>query len=95
MSTVLRPTAARIALLQAVADGKVRHWPASDWVPEAWDNWITADRGDLKVTARIKELLAAGWVEHQASDNDVRMRLYTLTAVGRAVLDTAPRKDRP
>lgn len=94
MTTTLRPTPARIALLQAVADGKVWHYPAgngSDWPTDR----IEQD-GRL---ALVRPSYLLGNIEHDqlvahvpAGTNSARVR-WELTEDGRAVLDAATRKD--
>jgi hypothetical protein len=56
----LYPTKTRLALLRAVREGKGRiHFEAGD----VWDN-----TAGIKVTARLKEMVHAGWVRALTPD---------------------------
>ncbi len=83
----LFPTPTRLALLDAVRAGHVRHGIGPDGVPGrrrqpgAWDIHDPF-RGPQKVTAAIAEMEAAGWVERPD-----RTAEWRLTDAGREVLD--------
>lgn len=84
MSTDLRPTPARLALLQAVADGEA--W----WSINGFCVYATNLPG--KQTRRMDALIAADWVVK--SDRRTRRgELYDLTTAGRQILDS--RKETP
>jgi hypothetical protein len=81
----LNPTAARLALLQAVADGQVytRRYTSGDY----------QDLGDdlpaRTVTAKLGELWRAGWVDltyDEATYDMVRKFYWHVTDSGKAVL---------
>jgi hypothetical protein len=80
----LRPTKTRLALLEAVAAGKVYDLPHGD--EEQLSTWDTtgAEWGEKarRVTARIDEMIQAGWV--CVGRNFAQ---WELTAAGREVLD--------
>lgn len=85
----LRPTKARLALLQAVADGLVYE---SRWTPYDSEIYTVGDDGSRwrKVTTRCAEAHRAGWIELEPEDSAARwIRLWLLTDAGRAVLDGA------
>lgn len=78
----LYPTKARLALLQAIDDGAVRHHIPFRY-GHFYDEW-----GHRKVTARVNELYHAGWVRLADREPDVRWsRRWELTDAGRAVLE--------
>jgi hypothetical protein len=76
----VRPTKTRLALLREVANGSV-------FRDAIGDDYISGDR---KITARIGELLAGGWVELDDRTSPARgngLRYWVLTDVGSAVLN--------
>lgn len=79
----LYPTPSRVALLQDIADGLVVEADTAAWRDEALAAFydpFTATR--TKVTARVREMVAAGWVEH-----DTATGMYWPTDAGRAVIE--------
>lgn len=82
------PTKTRLALLQAVADGVVvRRFPLGPG--PAYDE-LYRPREELKtVTARCRELAAAGWIQPgEPTDTSYGSpRPWVLTDVGREVLE--------
>ena len=76
----LYPTKTRLALLQAVADGKA-HVETSP----PYDSYAA---GMGKVTARCEEMYRAGWIE-QGGEFGAFVRNYRLTNLGREVLEAA------
>lgn len=77
----LYPTPTRLALLRHVAAGRVHK--------HTHDGNSTANAGWTRVTARIAEAEQAGWVELEQADHlgASPLRLWRLTAAGRAILD--------
>lgn len=78
------PTPTRLALLRDVAAGEVCCYRNGE---------SYLGTGDRRVTARMAELRAAGWVElavltHTRAD-DVTYQQWRLTDAGRAMLDGA------
>lgn len=88
MSTTLKATKTRLALLQAVADGQVY----GETCPP-YDSYQRIDVGahtrHRRVTARCEELRRAGWVEPDDANALRWSWLYRLTEAGRAVLKGA------
>jgi hypothetical protein len=86
----LYPTKNRLALLRAVRDRDVYWWP-----PESTDDgepdsmWEPPNEGGLKVSVRIEEMRAAGWVEVEPEPQRGYTYRWRLTDAGRAVLDKA------
>jgi len=75
----LYPTPTRVALLRNVDAGHVVDGITDE---TRGDTWLTTSV--TKVTARVAELAAAGWVELPDRDH-----VWRLTPAGRAVLDAA------
>jgi hypothetical protein len=93
MTTELRPTAARVALLQAVNDGLVDG--SRDGTLKYTARWHRqpGDFGD-DVTRRVYELQDAGWVKSNTPPFfDASKRPVEVTAEGRTVL--ANTKEKP
>lgn len=91
--TGLGATKARMALLQAVADGAVTdQYPIGFEPPYAeWDHGPEHNHGRRyqTVTASIDKMRRAGWVylDGKVHDGYKASRLFKLTALGREVLE--------
>jgi hypothetical protein len=90
----LKPTKARLELLQAIDNGAVTRvypiLPSPDYTE--WDHGPGAGgKRYQKVTARVDELRQAGWVRvgDRIYDLYKSPRLYEVTDKGRAVLKEA------
>lgn len=91
------PTKTRMDLLAAVRDGKVvKVVTHPDVTPHDLDK-----RYHARVTARVTEALAAGWIEldpgpvHRDPNGPGWQRAYLLTDSGREVLHAASRPPQP
>jgi hypothetical protein len=91
MTTSLRPTPTRLALLQAVADRQVSHYRAKP------DRPAQSRHGHRAVSDAMRAMEMAGWVERgtfTGKEMEVHATAdWKLTAASRAVLDAATRKD--
>lgn len=83
----LKPTPARLALLQAVADGAVTEqygiFPSAD--EAVWDRYDAPSR---IVTGKARELYLAGWIRlgDKVHNSYKAPRLFEITEAGQAVL---------
>jgi DNA-binding MarR family transcriptional regulator len=77
------PTPARLALLRNVDAGVVN-------VAHQEDDTIIDIRDHYRVTARIREMKDAGWVNWNPAEGSTWYTRVRLTDAGRAVLDTHP-----
>lgn len=86
MSAGLYPTKARLALLQAVADGEVKQHRFVGYPSEV--RWRQPAGRSRVVTARIDEMQRAGWVEMgpPVGKSMYSARPVVLTDAGKAVL---------
>lgn len=76
----LKPTPARLALLAAVRDGRVRRssvWPVDYRIED-----VKYRHETTTVTAQLRPMVSAGWVMLA----DVRTRTWELTTAGAEVL---------
>lgn len=95
MTTELRPTAARVALLREIDEhpDRIRRYPPIPGLHDGWDCWFGTDRGDLKITARVTELVDAGLICRLPLPTEGKQHhRYELTAEGRAVLANTKEK---
>ncbi len=82
--TDLYPTKARVALLAAIAAGDV-YADIGAGTGYSGHDYIIEDGRHYRVTARVNQLLRAGWVQWR-NDESGNGR-YLLTPAGQAVLD--------
>jgi hypothetical protein len=88
MTAVLRPTAARLQLLRAVADGRVWHYPAgngSAWPTDRIDNGGRLALVRPSYTMTVIE--GNGLATHPPTGTNTARVRWDLTEAGRAVLD--------
>jgi len=88
--TDLYPTKTRLELLREVASSKVKWWPNDVGDDDEWACWYSDNGGDRKVTARMNELEAAGWVHKGPVRNWTAGRVYEVTDTGAAILRAHP-----
>ncbi len=89
MTATLKPTPARLALLQAVADGEVS--VARQWGGGFEYRHRPAEGPNRTVTKAAETLKAAGWIGEGRADGPsmYARRPVELTDAGRTVLDNA------